>query len=386
MDKEVEKFRKDICDVYEKAGLDIEKEEPYVYDNEQYWEALSQKFDRDYNTLSKVLNACSRPNINEIEDYNRDPTKKISDTQYKFFDDKTFGLYPKDITTYENLTRLILRYEEQEKKHVHKGTIFYFLGEQYLMSDYIEKGLLYINKAFKEDDMNHKDATIKFPDSPAYKFIILNMEDPNQALRYIVEHIGNFLKNNFLDGYSYTDFFDRFLNAASTKTSLEEAHTWLDHVIFFNSFIVQLKKVYRMPPEIFDSIFGEIMLSNIIGNLCLLIESFCKVKLGINGTFNKIYSDPEAGVTNLYNWTGASVTASDFQGNHLKGTLSKIFSNHYKSTDSHSTDSLQNSFYLSWGLRNNFHHNIESMAIIKDNFREIIKKQLDFFFDFAINK
>ena len=151
MDTEVEKFRKDTCDGYKEVGVDIIKKEPYVYNNEPYWVALYQKFDRDYNTLSKVLNSCSRPSINEIGDYNRDPTKKISDTQYKFFDDKTFGLYPRDITTYDNLIRLILRYEEQEKKHVHKGTIFYFLGEQYLISDYIEKGLLFINKAFKEE-------------------------------------------------------------------------------------------------------------------------------------------------------------------------------------------------------------------------------------------
>jgi len=44
MDKDVEKFRKDICDAYKKAGLDVIKKEPWVYDNKYYWGALYQSY------------------------------------------------------------------------------------------------------------------------------------------------------------------------------------------------------------------------------------------------------------------------------------------------------------------------------------------------------
>ena len=341
----------------------------------------------NYDYLKKVFDSCSRPSRQEIENYKENPANKVSNTQYAAFDDKTFGIadiYPKDIPHYYELLKLIYRYEKEEQKHVHKGNLFYFLLEEHLKMNQIEEGLLFINKAFMEDDFKHKDTTIKFPDSPAYKFIVLNAANPNQALFTIVKEIVDFMENAFMNdlGYSYNQFWSEFLNEASNKPDIEEAHKWLDQVIFFNSFIVRLKNIYRMPPEIFDSVFGEIMLSTIIGDLCLLTESFCKVKLRINGNISEIYynsNDPNTGVKKLYNWTGKSVTSSDFQGNSLEGTLINIFSNQYNSTDS-----IQNSFYLTWGLRNNFHHNIESMAIIKENFREIIKKQLEFFFDFAI--
>ena len=389
MKEEVKQFRESICTGYKNAGVDIRKNEPYVYDNEQYWEALSQSYAKggyNYEFLKRVFNSCIRPSKKEIEDYKENPENKVSVTEYAAYDDKMFGItdiYPTEIQPYYNLLDLIYRYEKDEKKHVHKGTIFYFLLEEHLKRNQVEEGLLFINKAFIEDDLKHKDTTAKFPDSPAYKFIVLNSTNPKQALLTIVKDIVNFMDTEFMNrlGYRYEDFWNSFLKESSNKPSVREAHTWLDHVIFFNSFIVRLKKIYDTPSEIFDSIFGEIIYSNIIGDLCLLIESFCKTKLSITGTFKIIYAKLWDHGQKIYNWTGGFINNSDFKGASLENTLNLIFGNNYQSTDP-----LENSFYLSWGLRNNFHHNIESMSIIKDNFKEIIKKQMEFFFDYTINK
>ena len=383
MDIEVKSFREKICQQYNQVGINIPQEEIFLYANEQFWNALFQYTKRDYTALKKILDSYSHPGIEEVKEYNKNPTNKITDSHYFHYDDKIMGLYPKHITVYENLLNMISCYEKEKKKHVHKGLIFYFLGEHYLINDYTEKGLLFINKAFREDDMKHTDISQNFPDSPAYKFMILNIEDPNQALKYIVEKIGGFIKNNFLDdfGYSYGDFFNKFLNAASNVSPLERAHKWLDHVIFFNNIMFKLEKSYRMSEEILNSIFGEIILSSLIGDLCLQIESFCKNKLRINGMFGSIYNTLKTTGQNIYNWSGGNIISSDFRNSALETTLNDIYRNSYQSNDA-----LENSFYLSWGLRNNFHHNIESMSIIRKHFKKIIKKQLHFFFDFTINR
>lgn len=114
----------------------------------------------------------------------------------------------------------------------------------------------------------------------------------------------------------------------------------------------------------------------------MLIESFCKLKLGISGTISQIYDDKSKGIKKLYRWKGGYINSTDFEDVNLGNTLKYIFNNSYNK----SNDALQNSFYLTWGLRNNFHHNIESIQIIRENFKIIIGKQMEFFINFVIKK
>lgn len=380
MIEEVEQLKNRICLSYKKIGIDIKNEQTHVYNNESYWKRLYQLVDKDYISLKVVLDTCPRPFKSEISRYKEDPKNKVSDISYADFDDRTFGLvslFPKNIDSYENLLKRIYRYEQEEEKHVHKGTIYYFLAEEYFKKDDIEKGLLFTHKAFIEDDLKHLDARNYFPNTPAYKFIILNIQEKEQSSYYIVKRIVNFLEETFFRDMEH--LYDAFFNGFLNKASITENHKWLDQVIFFNSFAVKLDKIYRTPEEVFDSMLGEIMLSSITGDFCLLIESFCKVKLNLDGVINTLYTNRRNGIRNLYGWQGNSINRSDFEGSELAVTLKTIFNNNYASGDS-----LQNSFFLTWGLRNNFHHNIESMAIIRSNFKEIIKKQMEFFVDFAI--
>lgn len=390
MDKKIEDFREEIYQRYLKANFDIKKVESFVYSNEKYWDALYQSYNKggyDYDSLKKVFNTCYRPTEDQITAYKKNPKNKVKDIEYFHFDDRTFGLvdiYPLTIENYISLLNLIFKYEVEEKKHVHKGTIFYFLLKEFFKQKRIDDGLLFVNKAFIEDDLNHLDKKTIFPNSPAYKFIVLDRDNPEQALLRIVEEASYFIEENFLKkfGYNYDDFWEKFLDEASKKSNIEEAHKWFDHVNFFNSYIIRLKRTYDLSYiswDIYDSVFGELIYSNFIGELCLLIESFSKVKLNLASvTINRIYPV----LKRIYGWTSDYYNGNDFKGNNLESTLVNILSDNYHGCK----DPILNSFYLTWGLRNNFHHNIESLSIIKKYFKPIIKKQLMFFFDFVITK
>jgi hypothetical protein len=391
LDTEIEGFRGEICQRYLKVKFDIRKVEPFVYSNEKYWEALYQSYNKggyDYDSLKKVFDICSRPTQDQIIAYKQNPKNKVNDIEYSHFDDKTFGLadiYPLKIENYVRLLNLIFKYEDKEKKHVHKGTIFYFLLKEFFEQKRINDGLLFVNKAFIEDDLKHVDTKTVFPNSPAYKFIILDRDNPEHALLRIVEEISYFTEEIFLNdfGHSYKDFWNKFLNEASKKATMEDAHKWFDHVNFFNSFIIRLKRTYDLSDiswDIYDSFFGELVLSNFIGELCLFIESFCKIKLNCPGlTIGGVYYQE---LKSIYGWHTDYYRGNDFKGENLENTLVNIISDEYHGC----RNSILNSFYLTWGLRNNFHHNVESLSIIKKHFKPIIKKQLKFFFDFAITK
>ena len=66
---------------------------------------------------------------------------------------------------------------------------------------------------------------------------------------------------------------------------------------------------------------------------------------------------------------------------HINSTLSDIFANKYNKVK----NNLANSFYLTWGLRNKVHHLVYSNSILEIEFKNIVKKQLEFLIDFLIN-
>jgi hypothetical protein len=370
----------------------IERTTKARFDSNQQIEYLDliEKFDENnLNTLKLIFDIYEHPSKGDVDNYFKDPAKKFPiGMRFADIDDLT---YLKCINYHQkmpiqdffnksmNFLKMVLKYEKLEKKHIHKGAIYYNLHLIYLQIGVNDLALLNIHKAFIDDDMKHYGIE-NFPRTYSYKFIVLDETCPNP----FVKDLKTFVENDFLEpNYTFKEFYDNFLNKASNLS--KDEHKWLDHIVFFNNFLIKLERVYRLSEDIYNSILGELNLSSIIGDFCLLIESICKLKLNLKGAINKIYfdsRDPNKGLNFLYKWSANFITSSDFDDLKLESTLKSIFSNSYNG----SSDSLENSFYLTWGLRNNFHHNINSIKIISKNFKQIIKKQMEFFLDFTISK
>ena len=364
------------------AGFDSNQQEDYLNKIKNFDE-------NNPDTLKVIFDIYKHPLEENVNDYFKDPSKKVPiGIKNADIDDLTYlkciNFHPKIpiqefFTKSGKFLKMVLNYEKREKKHIHKGAIYYNLQLVYLQIGINDIALLNIHKAFIEDDMKHSAAE-NFPRTYSYKFIVLDETCPHPFVKYLK----TFIENEFLKPvYKFEEFYDNFLNKAS-KLSKEE-HKWLDHIVFFNNFLIKLERVYSLSEDIYNSILGELNLSSIIGDFCLLIESICKLKLNLKETINKIYldgSNPRKGLNFLYKWSSTFVTSADFDDLKLESTLKSIFSNSYKG----SSDSLENSFYLTWGLRNNFHHNINSIKIVSKYFKQIIKKQMEFFLDFSILK
>lgn len=342
----------------------------------------------DFQTFRDLLNSYPHPNLSDVENYLNNPKNKvvIPSVDYGGLDDVICGTinnldkkttpeqaYPK-LIPYLNA---VLKFEEKDKKHTHKGAIYFNIGQYLLKKGQVENGLYFIHRGLIEDNMKHI-GVLHFPGVFSYQLIILDKKLNHPYINDIVEFLSQeILKSN----YTYIDFFDNFLDNPSKVAN--NNILWLDHVAFFHFFVFHLKKRYSLPEDLFNSVLGELTSSNLIGDLCLLIESICKLKFPSlkstrNVTLNVVYNK----IKKNYSWTGPNVNGNDFEITNLKNTLSKIFSNSYQGAK----DPLQNSFYLSWGLRNKIHHKIDSMRVIRENFKKIISKQMEFFLDLVINK
>ncbi|MBD3211670.1 MAG: hypothetical protein GF311_03605 [Candidatus Lokiarchaeota archaeon] len=345
----------------------------------------------DYNnfqTFKDLMNSYPHPSQNDVENYLIDPSNKaiISGIDYGGIDDLICGTInnlKKETPPEEAYSKLIpylnmvLQYEQQENKHTHKGAIYFNIGQYLIKIGQIEKGLYFIHRGLIEDDMKHI-GNMNFPNVWSYQIIILDEKLNHPYVKDMILFLNDeFLKRN----YNFNVFFDNFLDKPSK--AINNAIIWLNHIAFFHIFLFHLRKLYLLPEDLFKSILGEISSSNLIGDLCLLIESICKLKypsINVSGreTFSNIYNH----VKTQYSWRGAPVNGPDFDLSNLNNTLSDIFSNSYQG----SKDPFQNSFYLSWGLRNKVHHKIDSVRIIRENFKSIIEKQMEFFLDLVINK
>ncbi|KKL07207.1 hypothetical protein LCGC14_2588340, partial [marine sediment metagenome] len=201
--------------------------------------------------------------------------------------------------------------------------------------------------------------------------------DGNQyELSQVVPH---FIKNEILGSFAFSDLYSKFLDKPSSIS--QDELKWLDHIAYFTKLIIQLQRYFSLTEDLIYSTLGELFISSIIGNICLLIESTCKLKINSlpnNAQFKHIYQELKR---NHYSWN-ANLHNDDFLEQNLANTLTDIFNNQYRG----STDSLENSFCLSYGLRNKVLHNINSLNILREKFKKIVKKQMEFFIEFAITK
>lgn len=341
---------------------------------------------QNYDSLKALFNIYPHPTFKDVEHFNNDHNNKVvlRSINYAGVDDRmceiichlnrgfTEQVY-KDLIAYLNM---IIQYEREEQKHTHKGGIFYNIGLFLFKKGRIEEALLFIHRGLKEDHMKHQGKD-NFPRVDSYKMITLDKTLNNPVINTAID----FITNQFLGSFTFNDFYSKFLDKPSSIKQNELK--WLDHIAYFTKLIIRLHRYFSFYDDLLYSTLGELLISNILGEICLLIESTCKLKLinslPADATFGTIYYQELKPNNSTWN---ASFNNNDFRESNLNNTLGKIFKNKYGG----SKDPLENSFCLSYGLRNKVLHNINSLSILRENFKKVVKKQMEFFIDFVINK
>lgn len=358
-------------------GLDDTKAEDLNENLKQYLENQTNS------NFYIVYNSFPHPTKNEVEQFEV-TLKPIPNrgVDYATIDDILYSiicnfqgfinkeLYWNSIDFLEKITK----FEDEIGVHTHKGAAYYNIGRYELDHRRFEDGLLKIHLSLREDHLKHSGQD-NFPRTPSFKIITLDRSLQDSVILSIIK----FIEEDFLGGFTFNDFYSNFLDKLSTISS--NHMDWLDHISFFTSRMYKLNRYFKMRDDYFNSTLGELTLAGIIGDICLLIESICKLKLGTllvrNATLGNIYNEL---CNSIYHWR-RGFDNEDFVESNLNNTLNDIFNNNYKSY----TDPIHNSFRLTYGLRNKVLHNINSLNIVRRNFKKIIKKQMEFFIEFVIN-
>jgi len=244
-----------------------------------------------------VLDIYPHPTIQEFETYLNALNPRTSRVSL-FYQGVDFGAINDIIVTQETIKNMqgksfidfdrciklkeeFYKYEQDRGKHVHKGALFFNIGLGFQEKLYYEMSHLYNHRAFIEDDFKHH-GTDNFPAGHAYSIITLDRGFQNT----LIFKVANFIESQFLRVYDFTynHLQENFLNRALFLPQNKEPHKWLDHIASFTNLFVRIEHFWHLKSDILSSIIGQIKVAGLIGDFCLLIESFCKQKLEKTGT------------------------------------------------------------------------------------------------------
>lgn len=183
---------KNLIQVFEVCGLSNEQAKTV----EEKQNALNTN---DFQTFRDLLNSYPHPNLSDVEKSLNNPKNKviISKVDYGGLDDVICAIinnidkkatpeqaYPK-LIPYLNA---VLLYEENEKKHTHKGAIYFNIGQYLLKKGQVENGLYFIHRGLIEDDMKHI-GVMHFPRVFSYQLIILDKKLNHPYVNDLIEFI-----------------------------------------------------------------------------------------------------------------------------------------------------------------------------------------------------
>lgn len=264
---------------------------------------------------------------------------------------------------WENLYKMALKWEKNNNKEkLHKGSLFYFWGANYLFSHAIDEAYILLHQAVNEDK---RSQIKKKPDTPAFRFVTL--EEKGQ-------YLGNYVKIqiNFIEGeiQKYNVINQRNFTFQEFKVKFLESD-FIDEIFLFSFIISKYIDIVNIQSKLFNNQFTNLAFLSLIFDLTNIIERLLKVKSTKGDKFQQYLV--QLSISNNLNIT------QDLQNlnNNIKSIgfenlLKNIIQNKYLINNKTKLTEIERNIYLSYLIRNHRAHNISSVEVIS-------KKQDDIF-------
>jgi hypothetical protein len=178
-----------------------------------------------------------------------------------------------------------IAYDNNEPARIHKGAIYYYLGQSLIENGDLETGYRMMGNAFAEDiktySNNHTNMKLG---TPAYKFVHFNYTDDNQHFIYFIRDLMNTLdfyipeykKINSQSSINIEKIHEKFLSIHPS----EEAVILLNYCLARIHKQKQVKEAKNFEKEDSDNYLAGILDLNLISSLILVIDNsfIAKVK------------------------------------------------------------------------------------------------------------
>lgn len=297
----------------------------------------------------------------------------------------------------------ILRYvKEWEKtnkpKTLHKGIPYYFSAVASILQNDFDAALMSMHNALEDDK---KNAPNKWAGLPAYIFLTLNDQKPDQLLKTYVDMIIGFIRNH-LDGkgselerhknhykarkngkLTYAQFRNKFLKCQSVSEDIK---------FFFVYSIIRLWHLNKLHKDkVGDELMASLIFTNSLFTLILVVDNLLKTWNNPN-LKRKYFSDHLYAVAIEENWVKQqcnkkqyikdlnSDNERDKNLNNWCGELIKSGGKEYITSSGRVLGNLESDFVLASGLRNFSAHTVKSQSFLWKNYTKILQSILNCLF------
>ncbi len=254
---------------------------------------------------------------------------------------------------------------------IHKGTPYYFWGMTAVLGGDLDRGFLLMHQALNEDVYLTGSA---IPPTPAFTFVSLDDQKQDQAFRFKVQEIAQFL-DNAIDTYRKTR--NQTLTIEQFRCRLLQSVDLL--AVAFN-FVFILFRLHMLLKKVEAVVrrndFAALLETNLLFNLCLVIDAIVRNKNTKKWKFidHAEFLSSAAGLNISHGQLTEINTAfnSDFPSLVDKLLLGKFL---FKDGQVLSESGVD--LALAYGFRNFGAHKVEGFPIVYQNFEEIAQRLMD---------
>lgn len=276
------------------------------------------------------------------------------------------------INFWSSVIDFVREWERKTGGNIHKGTPYYFLGVADIWSMDFDAAFCAMYLALEEDKRN----VASYKDKPAYCFLTLNDQKPDQYLKRFVDVMSGFIKDR-LDGKGNEDgkYKDDYQNCRMGSLTYEELRQkFFDNPsideAFKYLFSYSLIKTWRLrvlkKNNFGDAVLAPLLFIQVLGPFLITIECLLKLKYGSKNLCNLFIelSENENWITPDYKKINIDRDQNfdDWLDQYLQ------------------QNTLAGDFSLAYGLRNFSFHTIESQQKLWQEYTKVLQSIWNCFF------
>lgn len=259
-------------------------------------------------------------------------------------------------------------------KHIHKGTPYYFWGMTAVLGEDLDRGFLLMHQALSEDVQL---TGLPVPDTPAVAFAILDFQKQDQAFRFKVQEIAEFL-GVALENYRKTR--NRALTIEELTSKLLQSADLLAVAFNFVFILFRLHMLQKkVKPIMRRNDFAALLETNLLFNLCLVIDATISKKNTRKWKFidHAEFLSAAAGLSISHpQLTEINIAFN----NDFPSTVGKLLSGKFAFEGGQVLSESGIDLSLAYGFRNFGAHKVEGFPIVYQNFEEIAQRLMNVLF------
>jgi hypothetical protein len=246
-----------------------------------------------------------------------------------------------------------------------------------------------MHKALKEDERTHNTQA---PNTPAYYFVTLNYQPPNQWFGPKVKQLADYLDNKIRE---YRNSRGGTLTLDDFRTKFLACTDLREEVFTFVYLLFKLEKISRTDRSLWKNELGSLLNLGLLFNLCMVIEQTIDNKKTCPNEL-RLYSDK---IRHLIDRTSLSLTTSGENKHGIINNEVKFCSDEFGSSFSTTmTSILQNNhsilrtklpiesdLVISLGIRNHSAHKLQDQPVVYQHWEDLAQRVLNVLF-FTVEK